>query len=212
MSLTGGILQGASANVNNYRQAFNSYESAAQHAATLANSVNWNNPLKLTYLSWQVVARMQQSLLLNGKTGMNIIRGGELINVRGLDTIVSSGRMDSPGYNFLRSLQNYDEVENIYREMGNRRMKFLSPSIGLGLRETGIIAEPSTVRQRIYTAIEGAVVAGIPDEHEKPLLKRWADTIKVSETIGEPYDLKRLAPRTFDKLQPYLEINSIASK
>ncbi len=202
----------ATENVRLYRQAFDTYEKAIQYAKD-ESDLSWANPKRLTYTSWEIVARMWQAKLLNGTASMNIMKEGEIINVKGLGPIKASGRRDSPGYNYLKALQDYDKVEDIFEEMEANGKKFPSSDIGLGLGNIGAIADRSLVRKKIYGAFEGAIREGISVDHEKALLKRWADTIEQNKKTGEAYFLDKLAPSTRMKLEPYLtRYKSIISK
>ena len=193
----------ATENARLYRQAFDTYEKAIQYAKD-ESDISWANPKRLTYTSWEIVARMWQAKLVNGTASMNIMKDGEVIYVEGLGPIKANGRRDSPSYNYLKALQNYDKVNEIYQEMESRGKRFSSNNIGLGLGDRGIIADQSLILKRIYEAFEGAVRAGIPVEHEKALLKRWADTIEHNKKTGDTYSLDKLAPFTRMKLEPYL--------
>jgi len=195
----------ATENARLYREIFDLYESAAQYAKSKSDSVAWENPQKLTYLSWQIVARMWQARLVIGQAGINIMKEGEEIRIKGLKPIKSSGRRDSTVYGYLRAIQNYEEVKDIYRQMEEHGKVFPSEQIGLGLGSRGNIAPLSLVLDNMDSTFENAINSHVPAEHENALLKKWADAIEHNyKKTGETYHLEKLRFPARDKLEPYL--------
>ena len=140
---------------NGYRSAYDKYETSINNTRNSAKGLSLDQAQK--YKGLEIVALMWQAYLLKDQAGNNVITNNDgLIRVSGLPEIKSDRKINDAYklYNLLISLQNYEKVEEIWKEAKKHGKEFPYSVNIPKLGERGNIARLDTVYERMKQAVE----------------------------------------------------------
>lgn len=152
-----------------YRSAYEKYETAINFARNSAKGLSWNEAQK--YKELEIVALMGQSYLLTQQAGNNIVTN-ETIKIKKFPVIHATRKINHADkqYNFLRAIQNYERVEEIWEE-AKKQGKGFPYSVNMPvLGNNGLIARPVHVYQRTYDTIN--LLTKITPNYRKELIEK----------------------------------------